>query len=1209
MESGVTRGDLKRDKFWTVMVFLLALFAFLVVFQPIRRVESGKFRDVAFTYRYEQPLSPSEAQRDKLRDALKKALIEAKVDDARVSFPTTTEVRIRVPLQGKQEVDSTDASLKDVLGKAIPADAGKLTDSEWDHSAFGDMPWKTLGPIGLYRPKLALKLGLDLQGGVQLVLKARTQNTEYDFKLADSADDLNAALAGSAKAGADAKADTAKSGPANTKAGAEPAKTGAEPAKAGTDNSKAGAESTKAGATDKGTAEKTGTTPTKEPAKTGNTAPDGGQPVRMAQANPADKPADSTEGGVETAANEADAKLLADPELRAKVTEKINQWADGLHNLYKDRWGDIDVEVVGSNVVVVRTLVDRSKPRKEQLELATTQQQTFLTDLKAIFAKARVQGDPRDMDKDRPKDPIQQVKEVVQRRVDRLGVAEAQVVTQGTDRVQVELPGIKDPDEAVQLLGTTAMLEFRKVPEKYVPHTEHVGGKETTTFQLKDSGQTVPTEVVYYEAPDFDGNKNILTGADLVGSQVAVSFDESLHPAVGLKLTSAGATKFDRFAKDNFKKYLAIYLDHEIISAPVMQATEFHGQVRISGGFETVEEANNLKILLSAGSLSVPVDVVEQRTVSATLGADSVRQSARAGLIGTILIVLMMFALFKVSGLLADLALMLYCIYTLAVLVAVGATLTMPGILGLLLSVGMAVDANVIVFERLKEEMAAYPQRPVSASIKHAYERSWPAIIDGNITCLFQSIVLYGFGTGPIRGFAVTLFIGIFCHLFTALFVTRRLQNLLAVTAIGQSHRAYRQARPRPADGSKPKYPFPIIPRTWLWLTLSTLVVVAGVAKMGMNYSSKGKALDFGIDYTGGASYVFKFEKLPASVAADVITKIRQPLEAGGLNHLAIQVFTNGNQVQIRTATGSDKADTTAALAKVKAEGQKLTDLLTANFGKVEMVGQELVGPVIGQYLRTQGFIAVLLGCTMIMFYIWFRYNIGGLGGGYLFGVCALIALIHDVLVMLCAYAFTGHDIDTTFIAAVLTVVGFSVQDTVVIFDRIRENLRRLDPLARRDINQVADVVEASLWQTMTRSVVTVLSTLLPLICLVIGGGVHIRNFAFAMFVGIFSGGYSSIFNASPLLMLVNRRVFAKRAASEPQPITRAAARPRPTAAALSETPTSSAPKAGPGALTVTPPKPSAPTAGSPAAPAASGDAAAKAKAPKKTGGKGKRRY
>ena len=349
------------------------------------------------------------------------------------------------------------------------------------------------------------------------------------------------------------------------------------------------------------------------------------------------------------------------------------------------------------------------------------------------------------------------------------------------------------------------------------------------------------------------------------------------------------------------------------------------------------------------------------------------------------------------------------------------------------------------------------------------------------------------------------------------------------------------------AETKKYPYPFPIIPWTARWLGISVLIVLAGLLKMGLNVSQKGQPLDFGIDFTGGASYVYHFDKLPGDGAANTIRAIRPLLEKGGVQNVAIQVFPQGNQVQVRTRTGSDGSDVSGASRKAAEEAQKILGLLKGSGGTVELQQQELVGPVIGKYLRSQAIWAIFLGCVLIMFYVWIRYNIGGLGGGYLFGLSALISLVHDVLVMLCCYAFTGHDIDTTFIASVLTVVGFSVQDTVIIFDRIRENLRKLDPLQRRDIRHLEDTVELSLWQTMTRSVVTVSTTITPLLCLFLFGGVSVRNFAFAMFVGMVSGGYSSIFNASPLLILFNRRALAKRALTEPLPAVRPQ-RPRPTA-------------------------------------------------------------
>lgn len=824
MASGVSQVDLKREKLKVAVYFGMLLIAFQLVFQPIHRVRAKQFSDVAFTYRFEKPVGTSEKVKRELKDSLTKSLSD--FIDAHVTFPTTNELRVRVSLEERKEVKATASKLEDLVVKATGTKYGKVTDTVIDDAAFGDDPkFMLVGGYGVFTPKLHLRWGLDLQGGVQLVLKARTQNTQFEYKLSTSADELRK-IAETDKPKADAPAatdDKAKD------AAGKPAEKAADKAadkpteKTGDKAAEKTADKPAAKATDK-PAEKAGdkADKAKDAAKPGETkkgkSPDGGQPLRLAQApkdadkdDAKDEPKDDAKDKSkskskdakdakdgdekEEAANLSDneAKLLADDDLRQKVNERINQWADELRKTTQVKaYGELDVETVGTNVIVIRTLIDPGLKAAVKKETAANQQAFFLKELQQLFPKAVSLGDPKEMII--PTNAIAQVKDVISRRVDKLGVAEAQVSTQGTDRVAVQLPGIKDPDEAMRMLGTTARLEFRRVPDNYEPEPHKgAGGKETTTFHIKgQGGKAVPTDVVYYEAPEFKGNKNILVGSDLKANNVTVGFDQAMKPTVNLQINSAGARRFDEFAADSYHKYLAIYLDREVISAPRMNARSFNGQVQISGGFENTEEANALRILLNAGALPVPVDVVEQRTVSATLGADAVRQSGIAGLIGTLLILLMMCWRFKLSGLLADLALVFYITFTLASLQVVQATITLPGILGLLLSIGMAVDANVIVFERLKEELRAFPNRPMMASLNHAYDRSWNAILDGNVTCFMMGIVLYALGTGPIRGFAVTLILGIFCHLFTALLITRSFQALLAAAPVGQSHRAYR---------------------------------------------------------------------------------------------------------------------------------------------------------------------------------------------------------------------------------------------------------------------------------------------------------------------------------------------------------------------------------------------------------------------------------
>lgn len=421
---------------------------------------------------------------------------------------------------------------------------------------------------------------------------------------------------------------------------------------------------------------------------------------------------------------------------------------------------------------------------------------------------------------------------------------------------------------------------------------------------------------------------------------------------------------------------------------------------------------------------------------------------------------------------------------------------------------------------------------------------------------------------------------------------------------------------------TKYPYPFPIVPRTALWFGIAIVMILAGLGKMAYNKSTTGSALAWGIDFTGGAAYVYTFDpELPGDNAPDTIAQVREA--AGAAVHLsgaAIQVFPQGNQVQIRTSTGSEAKDTTTASQQAATEGAAIESALAAKFGNVEMVQHELVGPVIGEMLRKQAILALILGTLLIMIYVYIRYNIAGLGGGWLFGLSAAITVIHDAIILTLVYAFTGHDVDTTYIASLLTVIGFSMQDTVVIYDRIRENLRKLDPLQRRQKVHLEAVVEASVWQTMGRSIITTLTTIAPLLLLAVMGGIGIRNFAFAMMVGMIAGAYSSIFLAAPLLLKMQEAAGRRAAARDDAPRVERpvrAARPTPAGAGLVRGSRPATPAAGGAFPTVTSDKPADAPRPKPAAPAADADdagdsaeqAAAKRKSAARKGGRSKRRY
>jgi len=439
------------------------------------------------------------------------------------------------------------------------------------------------------------------------------------------------------------------------------------------------------------------------------------------------------------------------------------------------RRGLADMEVAApddrNNILQVRTQAKTGGEFKRQERLVKETMAAFLPEAKprkpAFYEFQR--------------DTVDRTIEIVRTRVDKLGVSEPVIQRQGEDRIVVQLAGVYDPKEAIDYIGTTASLEFRKVPERYDPKVDDSGTVEKTYFVDKQ-GETVDSGAVYDEA------ELILNGSDLKPTSV-VSVDQFQRPTVELEFNPEGKRKFANFTKRNVHKYLGIFLDRECISAPVVNEPITGGKCVISGGFEDAKEAKRLMVLLNAGALPIPIDVVENRTVTATLGADSLQKSLRAGLLGVVLVLLFMMAYYRVPGAVANVALTIYCVLVFAVLALVGATLTLPGIAGFILSVGMAVDANVIIFERLKEEMRT--NKTFKSALDAGFSRAWTAILDSQVTTLIAAAVLFIYGTGPIQGFALTLSVGVLVNLFTAITVTRLLMSVVADTSLSRKRFLY----------------------------------------------------------------------------------------------------------------------------------------------------------------------------------------------------------------------------------------------------------------------------------------------------------------------------------------------------------------------------------------------------------------------------------
>lgn len=656
--------------------------------------------------------------------------------------------------------------------------------------------------------------------------------------------------------------------------------------------------------------------------------------------------------------------------------------------------------------------------------------------------------------------------EIIRNRIDEFGVKEVSIQLQGEDEIVVQLPGVTDRQRALDLLGRTAFLEFRLVSSDAEKLKQALEGNAPEGYELKE------TE---------DGDKVLLekdayvTGADLLNSEV--KFDQSgfNQPIVGITFNKEGAKKFAKLTGENVGKRLAIVLDGNVKSAPNIKERIPGGEGVIQGHFNP-DEANDLAIVLRAGALPAPVIIEEERTVGPLLGKDSIEAGIKAVVIGAGLVFLFMIFYYFLAGIIAVIALILNLVIVLGVMGYFNFTLTLPGIAGLILTLGMAVDANVLIYERMREELCS--GKTVRSAVSIGYQKAFSAIIDSNLTTLIAAMLLFQFGTGPIRGFAMTLSIGIFASLFTALFVTRNIFNLLMLSAKFTKIKMLNLIHDTKIN---------FISKRKVCYGASLLLIVIGMMVFGIRGES-----NLGVDFSGGTLQQFKFEK-PVDTAI-----IRDVLSGLGLR-ASIQSISGNREVLIRTSEDSYEAVT-------KAFNQKFAG------NKYELMRVEKVGPSVGRLLRKNAVRALIFGLFGILIYVGFRFK------HWEYGLAGVIALFHDVLITIGAVAITGREFDLTIVAAVLTIAGYSINDTVVIYDRIRENMRLLRKV------KFIDLLNMSINQTLSRTVFTTLTTLFTAIALFIWGGIVLNNFAFCLIVGFISGIYSTIFIATPLLILWQKR-------------------------------------------------------------------------------------
>lgn len=631
---------------------------------------------------------------------------------------------------------------------------------------------------------------------------------------------------------------------------------------------------------------------------------------------------------------------------------------------------------------------------------------------------------------------------------------EASVYQVGDDRITVEIPGVSDANAILEELGNPGSLEF----------------------QLSDG--------TVYMTGDQVADADAITTQNEYGTKEYV---------VQLTLTDEGAELFGEATSANVGNYLPIVYDGEVISYPQVQEAITGGTAQISG-MESYEEANSLATQIRIGSLALELQELESSVVGAQLGSQAITSSLKAAAIGLILVMIFMIIMYAVPGVAASLALAIYTCLVIATLYLFDITLTLPGIAGIILGIGMAVDANVIIFARIREEIAT--GKTVQSSMKIGFQKAMSAILDGNITTLLAAVVLMGLGSGTVKGFAYTLMIGIILSMFTALFVTRWILYSLYALRL-KDEKFYGRAKERKTIN--------FLSKKGVFFSISLLLIAVGFIGMGVHSIQGNHALNFGLDFVGGTSTTADFgeEYTIEDIESGIVPKVAEVIND---NNIMANKVEGTTQITIKTRTLSLE------------EREALNTMLTEEFGVEEStVTSQSISSTISGEMRSDAIIAVAISTICMLIYIWFRFK------DIRFGASAIIALLHDVLVVLAVYAVLRISVGNTFIACMLTIIGYSVNDTIVVFDRIRENLGKI--ASKQTPEMLADVANKSLTQTLSRSINTSITTFIMVFMLYLLGVASIREFALPLMAGLICGAYSSVCIATELWYVMKLRL------------------------------------------------------------------------------------
>ena len=726
--------------------------------------------------------------------------------------------------------------------------------------------------------------------------------------------------------------------------------------------------------------------------------------------------------------------------------------------------------------------------------------ETRVTAEEGSFPRITLQLSQEEIDYIR-KNAVNQSLEIIRNRIDQFGVSEPVVLRQGENQIVVQLPGVKDPDRAMGLIGQTAQLEFKLVSEassvnlpQLIDETVKGGqwreGESRRQLNLAlQSRLPQGTEIFFEKVVDPQTKREsrvpllletpvLMTGEMVKNAQVRIggTFNE---PYVSLDLTGHGGRVFANLTEKSVGRRLAIVLDENVRSAPVIREKILGGSAQISGSF-THEEATDLAIVLRVGALPAPVDVIQNLTVGASLGQDSIRDGIYSGLAGALMVVLFMIVYYRTSGIIANISLALNILLLFVALAMLGSTLTLPGIAGVILSIGMGVDANILIYERMRDEFAL--GKSVRAGVDAGFNRAFWSIVDGQVTTLITALVLFLFGTGPIKGFAITLTFGILFNLFAVLFFSRLMFDSLLSLKILKKISFLQMI-------GKTSFDFMSV-RKIAFACSSALVVLGLIAFVQI---LRGHA-NMGVDFTGGTLLQYR------TAAPFSLEEVRGHLRDQGFTGIDLQQVTSENQLIVKVKQSEEKIG-------------NLSDRITTSLAGKEfgagftLESKSEIGASVSADLRSKAIISVVLSMLGVIAYLALRFD-------FRFSVAATVATLHDVLAVLGICWLAGKEINLLIITALLTLAGYSLNDTVVIFDRIRENMHK------EEAGSFYQIINDSINQVLGRSFITGLSVLFCLTSLFFFGGATLHDFSFALLVGMAVAFFSSVFVASPLLVL-----------------------------------------------------------------------------------------